>query len=68
MSIPTAQNYPLARSGKPINIGDTVTILATVTAVNGVGSAATLTVSLLGSGVSVATVQAQDVGASTQTL
>ena len=68
MSTPTSTSYPLSRDGKPINIGDAVTILGTVTAVSGTGSAATLTVTLAGSGVSVATVQAQDVGASTQTL
>jgi hypothetical protein len=68
MSIPTSTAYPLSRDGKPINIGDTATILGTVTAVNGTGSTAVLTVTLLGSGVIVSTVQAQDVGASTQTL
>ncbi len=68
MSIPTSTAYPLSRDGKPINIGDGVTILGTVTAVSGTGSSATLTVTLAGSGVSVSTVQAQDVGASTQTL
>lgn len=68
MSTPTAQSYPSARNGKPININDQVTILGQVTAVSGTGPTATLTVSLTGSGVQLTTVQAQDVAASTQTL
>jgi len=68
MSTPTSTSYPSARSGKPINIGDAVSIIGTVTAVSGTGPTATITVTLAGSGVSVSTVQAQDVAASGQTL
>lgn len=68
MSTPTATSYPSSRAGKPINIGDAVTIVGSVTAVSGTGPTATLTVTLAGSGVSVSTVQAQDVAASGQTL
>lgn len=67
MSIPTATQYPSARSGKPINLQDAVTVIGTVTAVSGVGPSAVLTVQLAGSGASV-NVQAQDCSASTQTL
>ncbi len=68
MANPTAQLYPVSRDGKPINIGDTVTILATVTASSSYGSSAALTVTLLGSGTTGVTVYANDVGAPTQTL
>ena len=67
MSTPTAQSYPIARTGKPINIGDTVTVLGTVASVSGTGTGAALTVTTLGLNSSIS-VQAQDVGASTQTL
>jgi predicted thioesterase len=67
MSIPTAQSYPIARTGKPINVGDTVTILGTVSSVSGTGVAATINVATIGSN-SAIVVQAQDVGASGQTL
>lgn len=68
MSTPTSTSYPSSRAGKPINIGDAVTIVGSVTAVSGTGPTATITVTLAGSGVSVSTVQAQDVAASGQTL
>ena len=67
MSVPTSTSYPSARSGKPININDQVTVIGFVTAVSGTGPTATLTVQLQGSGNSVS-VQAQDAAASTQTL
>ena len=67
MSTPTSTSYPSARSGKPININDQVTVIGFVTAVSGTGPSATLTVQLQGSGNSVS-VQAQDAAASTQTL
>lgn len=67
MSIPTSTSYPVARSGKPINLQDAVTVVGTVTAVSGTGATASLTVLLAGSATSV-TVQAQDVAASGQTL
>ena len=67
MSTPTSTSYPSTRAGKPINISDGVTIEGFVTAVSGTGPSATLTITLAGSGNSVS-VQAQDVGASTQTL
>ncbi len=67
MSTPTSTSYPSARSGKPINLLDPVTVVGSVTAVSGTGPTASLTVLLAGSGTTV-TVQAQDVAASTQTL
>jgi hypothetical protein len=67
MSTPTSTSYPSARSGKPINIGDQCTVVATVTSVSGTGPSATVNVTLLGSGNLVA-VQAQDVAATAQTL
>ena len=67
MSTPTSTSYPSTRSGKPINIGDALTVEGTVTAVSGTGPSATVTITLAGSGNSV-NVQAQDVGASTQKL
>lgn len=67
MSTPTSTSYPSTRSGKPINLNDYVTIQGQVTAVSGTGPTASLTVTLSGSGLT-ATVQGNDVGASTQTL
>jgi len=67
MSTPTAQEYPISRAGKPINLGDQVTVLGTVSAVTGTGSDATLTITLVGSGGSISA-EARDVGASSQTL
>ena len=67
MSTPTSTSYPSSRAGKPINVGDSVTIVGTVTAVSGTGPEADLTVTLAGSGDSV-TVDAFDVAASGQTL
>lgn len=68
MSTPTATSYPSSRAGKPINIGDQVTIVGQVNSVSGTGPTATLNVTLSGSSVVLTTVQAQDVAASTQTL
>ena len=67
MSIPTATQYPSARSGKPINIGDQATVVGFVSSVSGTGPTATVTLQLAGSGLSV-NVQAQDVAATAQTL
>lgn len=67
MSTPTSTSYPSARNGKPINVGDTVSVVGTVSSVSGTGPSATVNVTLAGSGGSVA-VQGQDVAASTQTL
>ena len=67
MSTPTSTSYPSARSGKPINLLDQVSVVGSVTAVSGTGPTASLTVLLSGSATSV-TVQAQDVAASGQTL
>jgi hypothetical protein len=57
----------VARSGKPLNVADGVTVVGFITAISGSGPTATVTLSLAGSGISVA-VQAQDCAASTQTL
>jgi hypothetical protein len=55
------------RAGKPVNTGDGVTIVGTVTSTSSTGPSANVVVKLAGSGNTV-TVQAQDVAASTQTL
>jgi hypothetical protein len=55
------------RAGKPVNVGDGATIVGSVTAITGSGPTATIAITLAGSGVSV-NVQAQDIGATTQTL
>lgn len=67
MSVPTATSYPSSRVGKPINVGDAVTVVGTVASVSGTGPTATVNVTGLGSGITVA-VQANDVAASGQTL
>jgi hypothetical protein len=67
MPNPTAQLYPSSRAGKPINIGDSCTLVGTVTAVSTSGPTASLTITLSGSGL-VITAQANDVAASGQTL
>lgn len=67
MSTPTATSYPSARNGKPINVGDAVTVVGTVSSVSGTGPTATVNVSTLGSSTSIA-VQANDCAASSQTL
>jgi hypothetical protein len=67
MSIPTATSGPCTRAGKPINIGDQVTVTGAVTAVTGTSDTATIAVTLSVSGNSV-NVQAKDCAASTQTL
>jgi hypothetical protein len=60
---------PSSRAGKPINVGDSVTLVGSITTLNtGTPSVSqTLTVTLAGSGL-VITCQAQDVAASTETL
>lgn len=67
MSIPTSTSGPCARTGKPINIGDQVTVIGFVTAVTGTSDTATIAVTLATSGNSV-NVAAKDCAASTQTL
>jgi acyl-CoA hydrolase len=67
MSIPTSTSGPCTRAGKPINIGDTVTVTGAVTSVTGTSDTATVAVTLYVSGNSV-NVQAKDIAASTQTL
>jgi len=59
---------PNSRAGKPLNVNDQVTVVGFITAI-AAGTAVTtnITVQLAGSGNSV-TVQAQDCGASSQTL
>lgn len=59
---------PNTRAGKPINVGDQITVIGTVTAVaSNVGPTTVITVSLASSGISISP-QAQDCAASTQTL
>ena len=67
MSVPTATSYPSSRAGKPINVGDAVTVVGTVASVSGTGPTATVTITGLGSGIN-ASCQANDVAASAQTL
>jgi hypothetical protein len=55
------------RAGKPINTNDGATVVGSVTSVSGSGPTASVVILLAGSGTSV-TVQAQDIGATTQTL
>lgn len=64
---PVTVPYALARSGKPINNGDSVTVIGTVGTISGSGPTATVPVVLAGSGATV-NVQAQDVAASGQTM
>ena len=59
---------PNSRAGKPLNVNDQVTVVGFITAIAaGTSNTTNITVQLAGSGNSV-TVQAQDCGASTQTL
>ena len=59
---------PNSRAGKPLNVGDQVTLVGTITAVaTNVGPTTVITVTLAGSGNSISP-QAQDCAASTQTL
>jgi hypothetical protein len=59
---------PNTRAGKPINVGDSITLIGAVTAVAAnVGPTTVITVTLAGSGNTVSP-QAQDCSASTQTL
>ena len=59
---------PNSRAGKPLNVNDQVTVVGFITAVApNIGPTTSITVQLAGSGVAVV-VQAQDCGASTQTL
>jgi hypothetical protein len=66
MSIP-ASNQANSRAGKPMNVGDQVTVLGTIASITGYGPTATLVVTLAGSGATAA-VEAQDCGASSETL
>ena len=73
MSYLTPGTQATTRDGKPINVGDAITLQGFVTAIGaGAGGAygplATLTITLAGSGVSITTALASDAGASTQTL
>lgn len=59
---------PNSRAGKPLNVGDQVTVVGFITAIAaGTSNTTNITVQLAGSSNSV-TVQAQDCGASSQTL
>lgn len=60
---------PNSRAGKPLNVGDQVTVIGFITAI-AAGTAVTtpVTVQWAGSGNLSANVQAQDCAASTQTL
>jgi predicted RND superfamily exporter protein len=55
------------RAGKPINVADGATVVGFVATISGSGPTATIGITLAGSGVTV-NVQAQDIGATTQTL
>jgi hypothetical protein len=63
MSIPTATSCPVSQNGKPANLRDQAHLSGFVTAVNGTGSAATVTI-LLSDGVTSVTVQAQYISTS----
>jgi len=54
-------------SGKPMNVGDQVTIVGSITAISGYGPTATISVKAFNSGNSLS-VQANDCGASTETV
>jgi len=60
---------PSSRAGKPLNVGDLVTVIGSITTLNTSTPSVsqTLTVTLVNSGL-VITCQAQDVAASTETL
>ena len=59
---------PNSRAGKPLNVGDQVTIIGLITAVAAnVGPTTVITVTLAGSGNTISP-QAQDCAASSQTL
>ncbi len=55
-----------SRDGRPLNVGDQATVLGTIVSIAG-GDTGTVVVKLVNSGNNV-NVQAQDIGASTQTL
>lgn len=44
MSLPVAVPYGVSRTGKPINVGDTVSITGTIVAITGYGTGANVTV------------------------
>lgn len=56
-----------SRDGKPLNVGDNVTLIGTITAISGYGPGATITVTLAYSGSSI-NAEALDCAASQQTL
>lgn len=56
-----------SRDGKPMNVGDALTVIGCVTEVSGTGPAAIIEVQLAGSGILIA-ITAQDVAANTQNL
>jgi hypothetical protein len=60
--------FAFTRAGKPLQVGDAVSVIGTVTAVSGSGPTASVTVQWAGSGNTSANVQAQDVAAGGQTL
>ena len=60
---------PNSRAGKPLNVGDQVTVIGFITAIApGTAVTTAVTVQWAGSGNLSTTVQAQDCAASTQTL
>ena len=44
MSLPVQTPYGVSRTGKPINVGDTVSITGIITAITGYGTGANVTV------------------------
>jgi len=44
MSLPNQVPYGVSRTGKPVNVGDTVSISGVITAITGTGAGANLTV------------------------
>lgn len=59
-------NSANSRDGKPLNVGDQCVVLGTIVSIAG-GDTGAVVVKLINSGSNVS-VQAQDIGASTQTL
>jgi len=48
MSLPLQVPYGVSRTGKPVNVGDTVSISGTITAISGYGPGANVTVLFAG--------------------
>lgn len=44
MSLPVPNPYGVSRTGKPVNVGDTVSISGIITAISGYGTQANITV------------------------